>query len=268
MSRDPRVQPGQTIVVWFSCGAASAIAAHETLRLYGADCNIRIVNSPVIEEGWDNRRFAADVERWLAHPIEIATNPKFPNASAAEVWERRRFISGTFGAPCTAELKKEARYHWEKNNSHDWLVMGFTSDERKRDERFRLSERQNLLPVLIDQGITKEDCARKLVDAGLTLPDAYAKGYPNANCRGCPKATSPSYWNHVRVVDPAVFAARVEQSRRIGARLVEVRGERIYLDELSPNTMGRPLKSLKMPDCGIFCEEHDPAERELDGAAS
>jgi len=39
----------KTIVVWFSCGAASAVAAKMTIDLYGADNTIRIVNNPIKE---------------------------------------------------------------------------------------------------------------------------------------------------------------------------------------------------------------------------
>jgi hypothetical protein len=111
-----------------------------------------------------------------------------------------------------------------------------------------------VLPVLIDENITKQDCYRIVSDAGLVLPNVYFKGYPNANCIGCVKATSPTYWNHVRKHHPEVFEARSELSREIGCRLVQVRGERIYLDELDPNVKGRPLKGMDF-ECGIFCEE-------------
>ena len=41
---------GKTIVVWFSCGAASAVAAKETICRYGEHNTIRIVNNPIKEE--------------------------------------------------------------------------------------------------------------------------------------------------------------------------------------------------------------------------
>lgn len=37
----------------------------------------------------------------------------------------------------------------------------------------------------------------------------------------------------------------------IGCRLVKVRGERIFLDELDPRARGGKIKSY---DCGIFCD--------------
>jgi len=245
---------GKTIVVWFSCGAASAVAAKKTLEKYGEHNTIRIVNNPIKEEDPDNIRFLRDVEAWLGVEIETAVNPKYPDASCVGVWADRRFMSGVAGAPCTLELKKRARQHWEDSNPTDWLVLGFTAEEQKRSDNFKMSERENLLPVLIDEGLTKKDCFRVLQEAGLDVPAIYKRKYPNANCIGCVKATSPTYWNHVRVQDPDVFLARAEQSRDIGARLVRVKGERIFLDELDPGAKGASMKNMDF-ECGIFCEE-------------
>lgn len=246
----------QTIAVWFSCGAASTVAAKKTIELYAHSHNIRVVNNPVAEEDEDNRRFLADVERWLEVPIEIALNKNFPSGSAVEVWEKRRFMSGPTGAPCTQELKKRARQQWEEENKPDYHVLGFTADEKARHERFTLTERTNVIPVLIDLGITKADCFRIVSDAGIALPKVYLRGYPNANCLGCVKATSPTYWNHLRKQDPEVFQRRAEQSRDIGARLVRYKGKRMFLDELPEDARGRSMKGLDF-ECGIFCEERE-----------
>lgn len=247
---------GKHITVWFSCGAASAVAAKMTLDLYGRENHVRIVNNPIAEEDQDNRRFLRDVETWIGQEIELAVNEKYPSQSCVEVWGDRGFMSGPRGAPCTLELKKRARQQWESMNRSDYIVLGFTSDERKRSDRFMETERENVIPVLIDAGISKADCYRILMSEGISLPRIYSLGYPNANCIGCVKATSPTYWNHVRKVHPEVFKRRADQSRLIGARLVRYRGERIYLDELPPDAMGRPMKSMDV-ECGIFCEERD-----------
>ena len=241
------------IAVWFSCGAASAVSAKKTLEIYGHSHDVRIVNNPVMEEDDDNRRFLIDVEKWLGQPIEIAVNKNYPSGSAVEVWDKRKFMAGPKGAPCTLELKKEARRQWEIENNPDWHVLGFTADEKSRHERFILTERSNVIPVLIDENITKSDCFDIIKSAGIKLPRVYGMGYQNANCIGCVKATSPGYWNHVRKNHPTIFNERAEQSRKIGARLVRHRGERIFLDELPINSQGR-WKS-EQTECGIFCEE-------------
>lgn len=247
------VLPGSVIVVWVSYGAASAIAAAETLRRFGDTCDVRLVNNPVAEEDEDNLRFGRDLSAWLGRPIIAHFNPAYPHGSAVETWDQRGAMVFPHGAPCTVHLKKEARQDYERQHRVDWHVLGFTADERKRHYRFVLTERENVLPVLIDAGITKTDCADILRVAGITLPRVYAMGLPNANCLGCVKATSPTYWNLIRRLFPLVFAARAEQSRRLGVRLVRYKGHRIFLDELPPDAIGRPLKAL--PDCGLFCEE-------------
>lgn len=246
---------GDTIAVWFSSGAASAVAAKLAAQRYGNLCRVRLVNNPMREEDADNVRFLHDVERWVGIPVEFATNSKYPNGSAVEIWDKRGAMVFKNGAPCTVHGKKEARQEWEAINKPDWHVFGFTAEERRRHERFTLTERSNVLPMLIDAGLTKEACYQFIRDAGIELPRVYAMGYPNANCIGCVKATSPTYWNHVRQQHPEVFAERAEQSRRLGARLVRVKDQRIFLDELSPVAVGRPLKSMKTPECGLFCEE-------------
>jgi hypothetical protein len=248
---------GDTIAVWFSCGAASAVAAKMTVQRYGERCLIRVLNNPIAEEDDDNRRFLNDVQAWLGIPVEIVTSKRYPSNSAVDVWEKRKFMSGPMGAPCTVELKKYARQDWEKQNHVDWHVLGFTSDERTRHDRFVIAERSNVIPVLISENITKADCYAILQTAGIKLPRIYSLGYPNANCIGCVKATSATYWSHVRSVHPDIFASRAEQSRRLGARLVRHRGKRMFLDELPDGATGKPMKSMDI-ECGLFCEERNP----------
>jgi len=240
------------IAVWFSCGAASAAALKLTVDKYGAD-NVYAVNNPVIEEHHDNKRFAEDVAKWVGIDIQYAVNSNYPLASVVDVFDRRKGMAFPHGAPCTVELKKRARQEWEESHPVDWHVLGFTVDERNRHDRFVMTERDNVLPILIDANMTKNDCADMIRAAGIKLPEIYGRGFPNANCIGCVKATSPTYWNLVRREFPEVFDQRAEQSRRLGARLVRVKNERIFLDELDPKAKGRPLKT--MPDCGLFCEE-------------
>ncbi len=251
-----------TIVVWVSCGAASAVAAKMTVEKYGDLCRILLVNNPVAEEHPDNQRFLDDMSAWIGLPVIRQINPDWPSCSARDVWEKRKFMSGVAKnqkgfAPCTDELKKMSRRKFEETNRVDWHVLGFTADthEKKRYERFVLGERQNTLPILIEAGITKDMCFDIIRTAGLKLPEIYLLGYPNANCIGCVKATSPTYWNLVRKTHPDVFADRAEQSRRLGAKLVRVKNKRIFLDELDPSAKGRSLKSMPSVECGIFCEE-------------
>lgn len=241
----------QKIVVWFGAGAASAVAAKKTIELYGKKNEITIINSPILEEHEDNRRFVKDVEEWIQHPIIEARNKDFPNASIMEVFKKRRYISGIEGAPCTRILKKEARYQYEAEHNIDWHVLGFTIDEYHRQKRFNLNEKENTLSVLISLLIEKADCFNILKKAGIKRPIVYELGLPNANCLGCVKATSPTYWNLIRKIAPDKFLALSILSRELGVRLVRVKGKRIFLDELKETDKGAPIKSW---DCGVFCD--------------
>lgn len=249
----------QHIAVWFSCGAASAVAAKLTLEKYGQNNRVSIINNPIKEEDEDNQRFLKDVESWLGHEITFAVNPKFPSQSCVDVWEKERYMAGPAGASCTRALKKVARQVWENEHKPDWTILGFTSEEQKRADRFRLTERETLLTPLVDEGLTKQDCFDILHKEGIQLPRVYYRGLPNANCLGCVKVSSPTFWNWLRVEYPEVFKERQKQSREIGARLVTIKGKRAFLDELDPNLEGRPMKSYDF-ECGIFCEENPEDE--------
>lgn len=98
------------IVVWFSCGVASAVAAKVTLEKYPNDI-VRVVNIPMAEEDSDNLRFKDDVASWLGVEIETYVHAKWPKSSAVEIWEHGKFMSNRYGAECTRTLKKGARYH-------------------------------------------------------------------------------------------------------------------------------------------------------------
>ena len=275
----------ETIAVWFSCGAASAVAAKRVIEKYGKTHNVLIVNNPVINEHKDNLRFLKDCEKWFGQKVISAINSKYPSCDIRDVFEKVKYISGVAGAPCTRELKKEARYQFEKSNKIDWHVLGFTSDEKSRSDRFIKFERGNVIPILIDENITKEDCFNILVAAKISLPEIYKLGFPNANCIGCVKSTSPTYWNLVREKFPKVFEDRAEQSARIGAKLINVHAKhlpwvvkigdfyfdkdtdeqlskinskgkithyvRITLDDLPDGLKTGKIKSW---ECGIFCD--------------
>jgi len=241
----------ETIAVWFSCGAASAVAAKKTIEKYGKTHNVLVVNNPVINEHQDNERFLQDCEKWFGQKIVKAINSEYPSCDIRDVFNKRKYISGNAGAPCTMLLKKEARYQFEKQHKIHWHVLGFTSDEKSRSDKFIKFERANVIPVLIDEKLTKEDCFNILVNAGIRLPEIYSLGYPNANCIGCVKSQSPTYWNLVRQTFPEVFDDRAEQSRRIGCKLVKLKGKRIFLDELLPTDKGGKIRSW---ECGIFCD--------------
>ena len=90
---------------WFSCGAASAVATKLTSPDVIAYCETG-------SEHPDNRRFLIDCEKWFGKEVTILQNPDFRDTW--DVWEKRKYISGINGAPCTGALKIAPRLAFQR----------------------------------------------------------------------------------------------------------------------------------------------------------
>lgn len=237
-------------VVWFSCGAASAIAAKLTVDAHPGAGEVEVVYcNTARSEHPDNYRFRADVERWIGRTVSVIGSKKYD--SVDDVFVQRRYMSGPNGALCTVEMKKIPRFEFQRPD--DIHIFGFTADEPGRIKRFRENNPELCLEwPLTDSGITKEHCYQMIRAAGIELPVMYRLGYRNNNCIGCVKASSPAYWNKIRRDFPAHFALRAKQSREIKCRLVRVAGKRIFLDEL-PADVGLFDKQTENVSCGPEC---------------
>lgn len=227
-------------IVWFSCGAASAVTA----RLIAKQTNCNIVYCMVTDEHKDNLRFLADCEKWIGQNIEIIKSSKYK--SVDDVIEKKKYISGIKGAPCTLELKRNVRLEYaDVNDVHYW---GFTLEEVKRAKDFdkRNTALINHYP-LIEYGITKQMCLGIIQEAGIDIPIMYKLGYEHNNCIGCVKSQSPKYWNMIRKDFPEVFKKRCEQSRKLNVRMIKLNGVRMFLDEL-------PETATEHNDIDISCD--------------
>lgn len=240
----------QRVIVWFSCGEASAVAAYLAVQKHE---NVHVVYCNTLSaEHPDNRRFLNDVANWIGVPITIIGATKYE--SVDDVFERERYMAGIKGARCTTEMKKVPRNVFQR--ADDLHIFGFTADEPKRFRDFQGNNPELQLEwILGDQFIRKSDCARILSQAGIKRPEMYDLGFEHNNCLGCVKASSPSYWQRVAKHFPAVFQRRCVQSRDIGARLVRVNGVRIFLDELNiANRFDEPDGDI---ECGPYCQAPD-----------
>lgn len=238
------------IVSWFSCGNNSAVASKLALLNYPDD-EVVVARCIIENEHPDNERFHAEVEAWLGIPILKIRSTEFRDCW--EVWERRRFISGRFGAPCTGEMKKVPRWNFEREWQPDAQVFGFSVDEATRARRFREQNPEIELYVpLINFGITKPQCAEMIEAAGIKQPIMYEMGFKNNNCIGCAKATSVFYWARTRHYFPEQFSRMAELSRRLGCRLTRIKGQRIFIDEI-PDDFDWRRKDRSTIECSLLC---------------
>lgn len=236
------------VVAWFSCGAASAVAAKLAVEKYG-DRAVVIYCDTSKDEHPDNARFFSDVQNWIGVPIQVIGSLKYDGIE--DVFEKRRYMSGIAGAPCSLELKKIPRMDWQWGD--DINVWGYTAEEQSRIAHFKANNPELYMDwILSDRGIGKSYCLSMISDAGIALPVMYLLGYRNNNCIGCVKATSATYWNKIRRDFPDVFARRVAQSRELGARLTRWQGERIFLDELPLSADDGVLDDIS---CGPECTQ-------------
>jgi hypothetical protein len=232
-------------VGWFSCGDASAVACALTLKRVPDAVVARIYLS---SEHPDNDRFAADCERWYGKRIVTLHDPE--GRTTWDVWEQRKYIAGIQGAPCTGLLKKAVRFAFQRPD--DIHVLGYTREEQRRADLFRKNNPELYVSFpLIDAGLSKPDCHAIVRAAGIRLPAMYELGFDNNNCIGCPKGGA-GYWNMIRKHFPNQFHRMADLSRGLGARLIRQGGQRIFLDELRPET-GRQSDEVDV-DCSAFCE--------------
>lgn len=233
-------------VRWFSRGAASAVATKLDIQAHPGGV---VATCATGAEHADNDRFQADCERWFGLPVIVLRSDEY--VDTWDVWERRKFMSGHNGAPCTIELKLRPRLAFQQPD--DIHVFGYTADgaDIARAARFRETffELEVVTP-LIAAGLDKAACLALLESAGISPPLTYAVGLPNANCLPCSRATSPDYWSLIRREFPVEFERASNLSRKLGARLTRINGERIFIDEIPKDW---PTTNPIAPACDFLC---------------
>lgn len=243
---------------WWSAGVTSAVACYYALQMYD---NVKLYYIKIDSAHEDNERFKAECEKWYGCKIETLQSNEFKDQF--DVIEKTGAINTPQGAPCTKNLKKQVRFDFETLheinlfNNYGILnqVWGFEYDKKEINRAIRHGQQYpNTKPLfpLIEKGITKENCAGKLLSAGIELPAMYKLGYNNNNCIGCVKG-GMGYWNKIRITHPKYFWRMAELERKIGYSCLHNEEEgNIWLDTLAPDR-GRMSKEI-MPNCGMVCE--------------
>ncbi len=192
-------------IAWFSSGAASAVMTKLALA---DDPDVLPVQCDLGEsEDEDNRRFTGDCAKWFGKDVQSISSTEY--LTIDEVFEDKKFLASIYGAPCTREMKRVPRLEFQREG--DVHLFGYTADaaDIKRAVNFAANSPGLIVKFpLIERGLTKAACFALLEQAGVQRPRIYDMGYPNGNCPGCVKASSPDYWALVRLRHPEVFARR------------------------------------------------------------
>ncbi len=236
------------ILSWFSSGAASAVMTKLALL---DNPDVMVVQCDLGDsEDVDNKRFSADCEEWFGKTIHYLRSETFANID--EVFEKRKYLAGMNGAPCTGEMKVIPRLNFELPS--DTHLFGYTADKsdirRWKTMLANYPHRKQEAP-LIAKGLDKRACLAMIERAGIAPPRVYAMGFPNANCIGCVKASSPNYWSLVRKEFPEVFARRADQDDRFGRNRVIIKGVR---GPLSALPVDWPTTDPIAPRCDFLCQ--------------
>jgi hypothetical protein len=243
-------------LLWFSAGAASAVAAKLVLAEKHDNVVVAYVDTGAEHE--DNKRFIAECEEWFGSTIVMLKSDKY--LDTWDVWEKTRFLVSPQGARCTTELKKKVRRTFEQPG--DVQTFGYTVEEQHRADRFREQNPEiNLRTPLIEHGLNKQDCLSMISRAGIEIPTMYKLGYSNNDCIGCPKG-GMGYWNKIRVDFPDTFQRMAELERTLNVSVLRSGGKGLFLDELDPNRGNHATEASF--ECSMFCQLAEENIKETD----
>jgi len=175
------------VICWFSCGLTSAVACKLAVEKYGKE-NCILIYIDIATAHPDNDRFIENCEKWIG--VEIHRRRSLVYDDQFEVCEKRKFINGASGSPCTLWLKKKVREQVEKEIPFSHQVFGFEFVKKEINRAIRFSQQYpKTKPVypLIEKGLNKEQCAYLILKNDIKMPEMYRLGFQNNNCICCVK---------------------------------------------------------------------------------
>lgn len=208
----------------------------------------------------DSHRFVDDLEQWYGKPITRLHSEEYTDID--EVFEKRHYLSGMSGAPCTGAMKVVPRMNFQlPSDTHLWGYAADKLDAKRFDRMLIDHPLLHQRSPLIELGMMKADTHAYLEDHGIRRPWVYEIGMPNGNCPCCVKASAPNYWALMRLWFPVVFWRRDAQCRKFGAKIVIL--SRVKVNGKWTNVRGYPsdvpidqptkVRGADFGGCGFHC---------------
>lgn len=155
--------------------------------------------------------------------------------------------------PLGVPVSRSCTNHWKILPVRNWLIangasgtnpatvlIGISTDELHRATSKPRHPAEVAAYPLLDLGISRNDCRRIILDAGLSVP-------PKSHCWFCP-FKSESQWAEARRDEPQVFAAAVGIEQRIN-----VQRKRRNLSDLR-FVAGKPLDEVREAQTPLFTD--------------
>jgi 3'-phosphoadenosine 5'-phosphosulfate sulfotransferase (PAPS reductase)/FAD synthetase len=196
------------LICWWSGGITSAVAGKKAQELYPNN-PCRFIMLDTANEDEDTYRFKKDCEEWYGQEIEILSYIGTKYKDIQDVWKRWNSLNIAKGAVCSAELKKNLRINWQKDNDYLHQVFGFEFDKKEFQRAISMTlshpETKPIFPLLL-LGLSKKDCIKILEDDAIDIPRAYKMGFNNNNClkTGCVQG-GVGYWQKMKRDFPEKF---------------------------------------------------------------
>ena len=204
-------------VVKFSGGAASAVVAAIVAKRH-PEKTVLLYHSTATEPA-DNDRFRAEVAAYIGIPITDISDGR----DIWQVFDDERFLGNQRLTSCSKLLKQRPGDAWIREHLPCTVYYGFTPDEQDRADRITVTLEMMGAEAgfpLIDLGISKEECLRRVTDCwGLALPAMYAWA-DHANCIPCVKG-GLAYWGMVYLHARPAWDRAVAEEKKHGQQILK-----------------------------------------------
>jgi len=211
----------------FSGGIASAVMSKIVADAHPGQTVLLFHNTRT--EPADNDRFRAEAAAYIGLQITDCSDGR----DIWQVFEDHGFLGHALNTPCSDELKqKPGRRYMTEDAPGGIKYLGYTAEETGRAQKMFARAKCPIAFPLIDAGLTKRDCWRRVTECwGIRPPEMYAWA-EHANCVPCVKG-GLAYWGLVYLNAPEAWERAAKAEERFGHQILKPGRHGTLREELS-----------------------------------